>query len=99
MNWEGLDSDARRNPGPTEVLHVDAVAMLRHYAVDHERRYGSPIGHDAVLGDGWLMIASGLRALLNGNIGRLDAGKCDRLLCELVSSVGFSESELSKAGF
>ena len=67
------------------------------YADDYRKRYGGPdadqypsqLGSDYVLGDAWFQIVDGIRTLLNGELGALDGGLCDRLLVALLEGEGF----------
>ena len=59
------------------------VLMFRgwyDYASQHRLQYESLIGEDYVLGPEWEAIGDSLRALLNGDIGRLDGGTCDSFI-------------------
>lgn len=52
------------------------------YADSHFTNYESPIGDDMVLGPGWASIGKGLRDLLNGVLGRMDAGTLDSVIVD-----------------
>lgn len=69
---------------PSNLFEIALVEMLRGwltYADAVEHRYGSRIGDDGVLGEHWAQIGVGLRGLLNGELGRLDGGTLDSILC------------------
>lgn len=85
---------AWRAPGSLEEPIVSLFEALANYADRHFVRYESPIGHDRVLGVGWLMIAKAIRIMLNGDLGRLDAGTLDALLFDLTAAAGFEREEL-----
>lgn len=51
-----------------------------HYAGVHQHQYESPIGDDGVLGPMWQAIGQALLGLLNGDLGRLDAGTLDAFI-------------------
>lgn len=67
------------------------------YADDYRKRYEGPdsnqypsiLGSDYVLGDAWYQIVDGIQTLLNGDLGDLDGGLCDRLLVALLEGEGF----------
>lgn len=89
--WVDRHRAAVRNPTARERPIVNAFRALVDYAAEHERRYGSPLGHDSVLGPAWLDMARGLRTLLNGETGRLDCGTIDGALVDLAKAAGFEE--------
>ena len=64
------------------------------YADSHFRRYESGIGEDGVLGLGWVAILQGCRTLLNGDIGGLDGGTVDSLICAMLVNEGFDPDNL-----
>ena len=71
--------------------------MLRgwlRYADAHQERYASPIGQDGVLGPCWAQIGAGLRGLLNGEHGRLDAGTLDSILVRALQEEEFDPDRL-----
>jgi hypothetical protein len=57
------------------------------YADAHQQRYDSLMGQDGVLGPAWIQWGKGLRALLDGELGQLDAGLCLDLLTEIATAV------------
>jgi hypothetical protein len=59
------------------------------YADDHSAVFGSTIGEDYVLGDEWETIGRAIRGLLNGELGGLDGGTVDGLICEMLEAEGF----------
>jgi hypothetical protein len=73
-----------------ESAIASSLVALRDYAVAHECTYGSPLAQDGVLGDAWLDMLRGLRALLNGELGRLDGGFLDGAICNLHRAAGFT---------
>ena len=71
--------------------------MLRaweNYAKAHAKRFESRIGEDYVLGPAWQDIGLGLRALLNGESGRLDCGTLDAFILDTLSDNGFDTEKL-----
>jgi hypothetical protein len=69
---------------------VRGVYVLADYADGHYKQFGSLIGDDSVLGPAWAEVASGLRALLNGEIRPLDGGTMDAIICNLASANGLN---------
>jgi len=72
------------------------VSMLRgwyDYAIQHRVRYESPIGNDGVLGPEWEAIGDALRALLNGDCGRLDSGTVDAFLLNTMHDNGIDTED------
>ena len=68
------------------------VSMLKgweQYAMDHKRRFDSPIDEDYVLGPAWKEIGESIRTLLNGEVGRLDAGTVDGFILDTMAENGF----------
>lgn len=61
------------------------------YADAHADEYESGIGEDGVLGPDWEAIGKALRGLLNGHLGRLDAGAIDSALLGSLQAEGFKE--------
>jgi hypothetical protein len=72
---------------------VFGIRSLAAYAAAHEVRYSSKLADDGVLGPAWADALRGFRALLNGELGRLDGGFLDGALCNLYREAGF-EGEL-----
>lgn len=73
---------------PTLNSFESAISKLAHgwadYAREHYRRYDAFIGDDGVLGDEWIKIGLGLRGLLNGELGRIDAGTMDAFILNTI---------------
>jgi hypothetical protein len=74
---------------PFEQAIVQMLLGLKHYASDHENAYGSKLADDGVIGEAWLDALRGLRAMLNGQLGRLDGGFLDAAICNLYREAGF----------
>jgi hypothetical protein len=66
---------------------------LLEYGLQYQDRYGddSKLGLDGVLGDGWLDMARGYLALLNGEAGRLDCGTLDGEVRHWARTFGFED--------
>jgi len=76
----------RRNPVSNAWLSIFSglVTMARN----HETRYKSPIGDDYVLCVHYEYMLEGLKGLLSGEIGALDAGSCSAGINRLARDVG-----------
>lgn len=91
--WALRHLDAVNNPGRGEAPILGMLCMLAAYADTHCRRYEAPIAHDSMLGAAWLDMLRGVRALLNGELGRLDGGTLDATILAMHEAAGF-EGEL-----
>jgi hypothetical protein len=67
---------------------------LARYADAHFRRFESPIGKDYFLGVYWGEALRGVRGMLNGELGRLDAGTLDATILAMYKAAGFEGDEL-----
>jgi hypothetical protein len=78
---------------PTEASQADAIVPMLYalaaYADQHWTRYESLIGHDGVIGPAWRDALLGVRGLLNGEIGGLDAGWVDATILQMLDVAGF----------
>lgn len=54
----------------------------------HRAKLETTIGADGVLGPQWQAIGLGIRGLLNGDLGDLDAGECDRFILATLAKEG-----------
>jgi hypothetical protein len=70
------------------------IAGWLRYADACHSRYESGIGDDGVLGPHWAALGAALRGLLNGEMGRLDGGTLDGLLCRTLQQEGFDPDTL-----
>lgn len=61
---------------------------LADYAKEHQKRYESPIGDDAILGEHWKQSALAFLGFLNGDCGRFDCGDLDGRVRVLADSSG-----------
>lgn len=76
--------------GPRPGFERSLVRMwkaMAEYADAHQAAYESPIGDDGVLGEAFKDIARGLRALLNGEAGRLDCGTLEGAMLDMCAGV------------
>jgi hypothetical protein len=69
----------------------DMLIALGRYADAYKQEYDSEVGTDGVLGQAWLDMARGFVMLLNGEVGRFDAGTLDGCVRELAKRAGFEE--------
>lgn len=79
---------------PRRAFETPIVHMLKgwaKYAAQHYARYQSPIGSDYVLGPAWRNIGLGIRALLNGECGRLDCGTLDAFIVDTLHANGMDD--------
>jgi hypothetical protein len=72
---------------------VGFITALADYGDAHKERFESDIGDDYVLGKDWMDILKATRGLLNGELGRLDGGTLDGMLCGLATLAGFKPEE------
>ncbi len=56
------------------------------YAQEYKKRYEQDIQEDYILGDAWRELGQNLLRLLDGNIGRLDAGTLESIVTENLQS-------------
>lgn len=82
------------NPTPEEAGVVNLLKGWFAYADYHSHRYESSIGEDSVLGADWARIGASIRGLLNGVLGRLDAGALDAVICNALVTEGFDPNTL-----
>lgn len=87
-DWAVRHGQAVVNPTPVEQPIVDLITAASAYIGQQEATFGKP-WRDYVLGEGVAQILEGLRELLNGEIGRLDAGTCDMLICDMARRIGW----------
>lgn len=85
-------NQAIQNPRGIERAVVSLRAGLLEYGLQYADRYeGCELGQDGVLGEGWLDMARGYLALLNGETGRLDCGTLDGEVRHWAKKFGFEE--------
>ena len=77
-----------------EKAFVELLSGWLRYADAHQAAYESGIGADYVLGPAWAGIGSHLLSLLNGCLGRLDAGTLDRLIRRVLQAEEFDPDTL-----
>jgi hypothetical protein len=84
---------------PAAAFENAIVRMLRAlaiYADAHFERFDSPLGEDYVLGDAWADALDGVRRLLEGERGRLDAGAVDNMIRNMAELNGFDRKEITR---
>ena len=89
-SWKLRHANAWLNPKDAETPIVTMIKGWLAYADHHQAAYESTIGDDYVLGDEWATIGFALRGLLNGDLGRLDGGSLDSLLCNNLTTEGWN---------
>jgi hypothetical protein len=89
--WKLRHRDALLSPRGFETAIVFGLQGWISYAVCYERRYQSGIGTDSVLGPAWFSWGESLRTLLNGEVGRLDAGTVDAIITHNMTLFGWKE--------
>jgi len=94
QSWQYRHKIALAQPNEIEAPIVNLLTVLDSYDRQHVTRFGSAVANDYILGAAWLEIAKAARTLLNGDLGRLDAGSLDKTILDLVETAGFSEEEL-----
>ena len=91
--WRQIHAQAWAMPLPGfERAIVSGCKALSEYRATHAARHCAPIGEDHFLGPVWLAWARAIRALLNGETGRLDCGTIDQFLCDEYLAAGFDYS-------
>jgi hypothetical protein len=90
--WQDRHNTAIRLPNSQEDPLVRMLQGWANYAMRHGTNYDSSIGDDGVLGPEWEAIGNGLLGLLNGNLGRLDAGTLDAFIRDTMSANGIDVS-------
>lgn len=78
--WKKRHSSAWQSPIGIETPIVGLIKAWSQYNTYHAAEYGSPVGDDGFLGPAWIEIGRGIRTLLNGSLGRLDAGTLDSFI-------------------
>ena len=95
---QGPDCHARKSEGNAPFLMEQAITAMAKgwalYAETHALRFGDKISEDYVLGPEWLQAGKAIRALLNGETGRLDCGTVDSFILDAIHAAGFTEADL-----
>lgn len=88
--WQDQHRKALVLPRGFEQPIVEGLAAWACYADMHRERYDVAC-NDHVLGAAWAGWGRALRALLNGETGRLDCGMLNRFICDTLASEGHRE--------
>ena len=89
--WQERHMSALRAPRDVEAGIIGMLEAWARYADTHLARYATGIGNDSVLGDAWMEIGRGIRALLNGETGRLDCGPLDGFIYDTLAVEGYPQ--------
>lgn len=93
--WSRRHFQATLNPKEgAEFAIVGLIRAWLCYADSHHASYGCGIGQDGVLGECWSKIGNEIRGLLNGDLGRLDGGTLDGILCRILTEQGFDPDSI-----
>lgn len=91
VGWSRRHLDAVRNPRPG--IEAPIVQMLKGWIeyADHfnSRNDTKFLADDYFLGPLWRDMGKALRGLLNGELGRLDAGTIDGIICHNLKEQGY----------
>jgi hypothetical protein len=80
-DWMERHARAVARPNPVEQPIVTILQQMGGLVARH--------GEDQVLREGLALILQGVRVLLDGNIGRLDAGTVDEAISGLMEAMDF----------
>jgi len=95
VDWQARHDAARLKPKSiNEAAPYGILAMIKQLAAYHHAEYGRQIGDDSFAGPEIVIpMLQAARAMLNTDIGRLDAGATDNDILELAQRIGLKESE------
>lgn len=93
--WRTRHNDAVSNPGRLEHPIIYAALAIGNYSKNYAINYGANVAEDAILGqEAILPMIRAFRTLLNGELGRLDAGTLDAWILAVAKEAGFTEEDL-----
>ena len=92
-SWAQGHRDAMTSPRGPEIAIVFAFKGWDSYAIEYADHYDSDIGSDSVIGRAWAEWGAALRGLLNGRLGRLDAGTLDNIITHNLEELGIRPDE------
>jgi hypothetical protein len=72
---------------------VDLISGWLRYADENKRHYERTSFDYGVLSEEWARFGGPLRGLLNGEIGRLDSGALDKVICDTLLAERFEPDE------
>ncbi len=84
-HWKSEHVSAVHFPEGFERPIVKLWTAWTDYAMEYQRRYEQDIWEDYILGDAWRELGQNLLRLLDGDIGRLDAGIRESVITENLS--------------
>lgn len=87
--WQDRHVEALYRPRGFEAAIVGALEAWARYADEHRARYESGVGEDGFIGPEWANMGRAIRALLNGETGRLGCGTLDGFIVDTLASEGF----------
>jgi hypothetical protein len=99
MTFAGMDG---RKPTMAAGIAL-IIEGLATYADGYHAEYGPEgedqsdghiLANDGVLGDAWAEVLKGCRTLLNGDLGGLDGGTLDSILCKMAEANGYEVNDL-----
>jgi hypothetical protein len=89
--WLRNHAIAMSHPRPGfESAIVGMLNAWAAYEQAHTKNHEHTIGDDHVLGPAWESLGQAIRALLNGETGRLDCGTIDGIICSRLKANGFT---------
>lgn len=92
--WELRHNSAVGKASLRRRFETPILGMLEHwqmYARQYKTRYEDVIASDGFLGPKWVQIGQGIRALFDGELGRLSGGILDEFYCEVLEENGFTD--------
>ena len=97
--WGERHVRAWKDPEGVERPIVGLIEAWITYADEYNNQWrsqdagyaGYTIGGDGVLGKGWEEIGDGIRTLFNGELGRLDGGTLDQIMCHIFEQEGLEK--------
>jgi hypothetical protein len=100
-SWMGRHNAAVIRPIDNEAPIVSILFAIDNYIGQAEDWNGVEEGEwrDYILGgQGIGQMIDAARTLLNGDLGRLDAGTCDAYLCDLAERIGYDLDVMEMSG-
>lgn len=91
--WNRKHEDGSKYLDVVPEFRQMIVAMATYADLHYHRFGGTGISEDYFLGDAWYQVMDGVRSMLNGDIGDLDAGNIDKLLVGMMEGEGFNVDE------
>jgi hypothetical protein len=79
--WVSRHNEALATPTSNERSILSLIDAAADYAATYAVTYGQPIGNDGYAGPAWLDVCAGIRSLFSMDLGRLDGGTIDKVMC------------------